>query len=152
MSEPTHKSKSEQRTLVTDQSRANYAETFGHDGPAPGSRGRWVWDAKQNRLVRAEEYVPEHRDERQPLYTDRHHEGTVATDGTDIGSRAKRREYMKRNGLAEADDFKGVWAKTEAQKAEANRLGGDPRQLRDLAEQVGRTAYELGSKKRNGRR
>lgn len=49
---------------------------------------------------------------------DRHYENTSATDGTDIGSRRKHQEYMKRNGLTLADDFKGTWAKA-AQEREA---------------------------------
>lgn len=43
--------------------------------------------------------------ERQPTFTDRHHEGNVAPDGTDIGSRAKRNAWMKATGSADASDF-----------------------------------------------
>lgn len=151
MSEPTHKSKSEQRWLVTDAFRENHAETFGER--KPNQRGRWVWDKQQNKLVRAEEYVPEHVDSRVPVLTDRHHENTVAPDGTDIGSRAKRREYMKRTGYAEADDFKGVWNKAnERRKEEARPDFVDHQRVREIENQVGRRAYELSSKKRNGRR
>lgn len=36
---------------------------------------------------------------------DRYMEGEHAPDGTDIGSRAKRRDYMRANGLADAGDY-----------------------------------------------
>lgn len=44
------------------------------------------------------------------LISDRHYEGAVATDGTLIDTRAKHREYMRRNNLTTADDFKNEWA------------------------------------------
>ena len=34
-------------------------------------------------------------------------------DGTDIGSRTKRRAYMKARGLADAADYRGEWKKAE---------------------------------------
>lgn len=39
------------------------------------------------------------------LMVDRHMEGERAPDGTDIGSRTKRRDYMRANGLADASDY-----------------------------------------------
>lgn len=45
------------------------------------------------------------------LHGDRHYDGLRAPDGSDISSRTKHREFMKRTGLALADDFKGQWAK-----------------------------------------
>lgn len=50
------------------------------------------------------------------LVNDRHYNDLKATDGTDISSRAKHREYMKRNNLATADDFKETWKRAEAQR------------------------------------
>jgi putative FmdB family regulatory protein len=43
------------------------------------------------------------------LAGDRHYDGLRAPDGTDISSRSKHREYMKRTGYADTSDFKGVW-------------------------------------------
>jgi hypothetical protein len=43
--------------------------------------------------------------ERMPLFTDRFMEGGVAPDGTDIGSRQKRRSWMAATGSADASDF-----------------------------------------------
>lgn len=61
--------------------------------------------------------------------SDLYMDGVRATDGTDIGSRAKRRQYMEANQLADMDDFKGVWAKEQA-KREAERQGLSSKQER----------------------
>ena len=56
------------------------------------------------------------------LAGDRHYDGLRSTDGADISTRTKHREYMKAKGLTMADDFKGVWAKAQ-QEREAIRAG-----------------------------
>lgn len=43
-----------------------------------------------------------------PIMMDRFYENTCATDGTDIGSRRKHREYMRLNGLTTVDDYASV--------------------------------------------
>jgi hypothetical protein len=50
------------------------------------------------------------------VVTDLYMDGVRATDGTDIGSRKKRRAYMQANNLADADDFKNTWAKAEQER------------------------------------
>ena len=56
------------------------------------------------------------------LAGDRHYDGLRATDGSDISSRTKHREYMKSKGLTMADDFKGTWG-AAAKEREALRSG-----------------------------
>jgi hypothetical protein len=63
-----------------------------------------------------------------PIMVDRFYENTKATDGTDIGSRAKHREYMKRNNLTTIDDFSDEWR--SRRKAEVER--SDQRERRDI--------------------
>ena len=75
-----------------------------------------------------------------PICTDRYFENTPATDGTDIGSRRKHREYMKKNNLAMADDYKGEWA-TAAKERAAIRSGEHDRKARKEA--VERALYQL---------
>jgi hypothetical protein len=55
--------------------------------------------------------------------TDLYMDGVRATDGTDIGSRAKRREYMQRNNLADADDFKSTWEHAAKERERERREG-----------------------------
>jgi hypothetical protein len=46
-------------------------------------------------------------DGRTMVLTDRYMEGTKSLDGVDIGSHAKRSEYMKRRGLVDFNELKG---------------------------------------------
>ena len=84
------------------------------------SRKRYVYrkDETSGELV-AIEVNPDYERyaERTPVSTDLYMDGTRSTDGVDIGSRAKRRQYMAARGLADADDFRGVWAKAEKERA-----------------------------------
>lgn len=58
------------------------------------------------------------RDRQDLLWNDRGYEGLKATDGADISSRSKHREYMRRNGLTTIDDFTEVNKKNEAKRAD----------------------------------
>lgn len=74
-----------------------------------------------------------------PVLSGRFYENTAATDGTDIGSRKKHREYMKRNGLAMESDFRGEWQKAEKER-QAIRTGEIDRKAR--REAVERAIYQ----------
>lgn len=77
------------------------------------------------------------------LWGDRSYDGMVAQDGSDISSRTKHREYMRRKGLTTADDFKETWAKAQAQREEFRQRAPDPARR----EQVARAIYELNNKR-----
>lgn len=51
-------------------------------------------------------------------FGDRHYQGLRAPDGTDIGSRKKHRDYLKRTGLATADDFTESWQRAAVKRRE----------------------------------
>ena len=74
--------------------------------------------------------------------TDLYMDGVRAVDGTDIGSRRKRRNYMRANGLADADDYKGTWAKAEAQRNDPNHGRAERR------EDVQRVIHQLSNTRR----
>lgn len=77
---------------------------------------------------------------------DRYMEGTASpVDGSDIGSRAKRREHMKIHGLVDADDFKDEWAK-KAEQRERFRRGEGAGQ--DWVGRFERTHHELNSRRK----
>jgi hypothetical protein len=136
---------------VTRDYEDGYERTF---GKGSRERGRWVWDDAQQKLVRAEEYVAPQTEQalHAPVLAGRFYENTRATDGTDIGTRKRHREYMRRNNLTTADDFSKTWAKEAAQRkalAESARSGkpiGMDRRAR--REEVGRAVYELERKSR----
>lgn len=105
----------------TAEFEASYDRIFGDRPPA---RGRWVWDEARGKLVPAAEYIPPEVALTAPIMVDRYMEGTIATDGTDIGSRRKRRDYMREHNLADYDDFKTCRQKGEERRAKI-RGGGE---------------------------
>lgn len=106
------------------------------------SRKRWVYTQGGQPLPEpievSEDYVAP-VDGRMPLFTDRYMEGAHAVDGTDIGSRRKRAEYMKANQLADANDFTNHWAKASEQREEARR--GSSRNRAEIREDIARALY-----------
>lgn len=56
------------------------------------------------------------------LAGDRHYDGMQAPDGSDISTRTKHRDYMRRTGLTTADDFKSSWSKSAGER-QARRTG-----------------------------
>lgn len=80
---------------------------------------RYIQDPVTFDLIEvSNDYVPPQRESAKnsgALWNDRHYDGIRATDGTDISTRRKHREYMKRHNLTTTDDFKQTWA--QAQKA-----------------------------------
>ena len=61
-----------------------------------------------------------------PILSGRFYENMKATDGTDIGSRKRHREYMKMHGLTTADDFKSQWQSAEAERQRVREEGRMP--------------------------
>lgn len=75
-----------------------------------------------------------------PVMAGRFYEGTVATDGTDIGSRQKHQAYMKQHGLAHESDFRECGAKARAERERFYRGEQDDK---PYVEAVERSLYEL---------
>lgn len=50
------------------------------------------------------------------LWGDRGYDGMATTDGIDISSRSKHRQYLKQHGLATFDDYKGEFARRESER------------------------------------
>jgi putative FmdB family regulatory protein len=73
-------------------------------------------------MVRSLSVVPAMSGLANALAGDRHYDGLRATDGTDISSRTKHREYMKSKGLAMTGDFKDTWASAQKER-DALRAG-----------------------------
>jgi hypothetical protein len=71
------------------------------------------------------------------LAGDRHYDGLQAHDGSDISSRTKHREYMKRNNLTMTSDFTNSWKENEKQRAQLRDASFQDKELRTaVAEQV----------------
>lgn len=69
------------------------------------------------------------------LAGDRHYDGLRAPDGTDISTRSKHREYMKRNNLTTADDFTQTW-KRAAEERRETLAGNDKSRVNDVTDAV----------------
>lgn len=106
------------------------------------TRRRWVYTQCGEPLPEPVEVTADWADApRQPLRVDvSYMDGLCATDGTDISSKRKRREYMNARGLADADDFKGEWARAAKEREQAfstPRVREERR--RDIAQAIERT-------------
>lgn len=89
------------------------------------TRRRYIQDPKTHELIEITDgYQPELRTDSGALWGDRSYDGLRATDGTDISSRTKHREYMKANGLTTTDDFKQTWAQAKEQRESYYTKGG----------------------------
>jgi hypothetical protein len=62
--------------------------------------------------------------------------GLRASDGADISSRKKHREYKRIRGLADTADFKGVWEKAAQERADYFKTGGDHKARREAVERA----------------
>lgn len=106
---------------------------------------RYVWDEESKSLVEVGSDWSDAEKRAETTTEQLSYGGLRATDGTDISSRKKHREYMRRNGLADAADYKESWAKAQADR-EAFRRGEKTNPER--REAIGRIAYQLEQKRR----
>lgn len=89
------------------------------------TRRRFIQCRETGELIEVtKDYQPELRADSGALWGDRSYDGLQATDGTDISTRTKHREYMKANGLATIDDFKDTWAQAQQRRERLYQEGG----------------------------
>lgn len=115
-------------------------------GETAKERGVFVWDEKQQKLVRPWEKDMDDTQEARfaPISVDRHYEGVVSPiDGTVFQSRRQHKQYMKDRGLTTADDYDkpgGAWDQAEKRRAAPFST---PEQHRERKERIGRRLYEI---------
>ena len=84
------------------------------------TRRRWI-QQPDGSLVEVDPHsggTPRNGNGDDALWGDRSYDGLVAADGTDISSRTKHREYMKRTGMTTYDDFAGEFARKRKERDE----------------------------------
>lgn len=81
-----------------------YERVFGKGG---GERGRFVY--RDGQLVRVDSQWTDAEARAQYATEELVHGKTVTTDGVDISSRKKRREYMKAVGVTDFSDYSPEW-------------------------------------------
>lgn len=111
-----------------------------------GSRGRWIWDDRINKLVPAEEYQEPTGDGRVMVLGEAHYDGLVMTDGTVCDSRKKFREYLKATGCAVAGDYTEQLSERKVQR---DRERADAKERRET---IGRSIYQVEKGYRPARR
>lgn len=111
------------------------------------SRRRYIWDATLGHTV---EVTPDYTGQRRDngLKSEEEVYGHCqATDGTDLSTRRRHQEYMRRNGLTVASDYTQTWEQ-KAKELSAIRTPGSGHDSRERREQVGRTMYQLRQRRR----
>lgn len=114
------------------------------------SRRRWIYTEGGKPL---QEPIEVHEDWKDssiaaPLRSEAEVYGNVtpATDGTDLSTRRRHSQYMKRNNLTMAEDFTGTWEKAKKER-EAFQRGESQAHRRELADDVGRALYDSRRKR-----
>ena len=114
-------------------------------------RRRWIQNPNPpHELIEVTDdfVLPPARNGDRALWGDRHYDGLTASDGTDISTRTKHREYMRERGLTTADDFKGEWEVAARARADFYLHGADKHRKDD----VSRAIHNLTEGKRHARR
>lgn len=89
------------------------------------TRRRYVQDRKTGELIEVTaDYQADLRTDSGALWGDRSYDGLKASDGTDISTRTKHRDYMKAAGVTTMDDFKDSWAKAKESRERYMTEGG----------------------------
>lgn len=125
----------------------NWDRIFGERQKNHGKR--WVYTQNGRPLPEPIEVTQDYEppaDATVPLVTDRYLEGERTPDGVDISSRRKRDEYMRREGVTHANDYRQQLAKAKEKRAEFFR--GNTGQTDEIAETVGRKAYQLQTQRK----
>jgi len=110
------------------------------------SRRTYVWDdATQSLREVGTDFDVTPRNLPAPV-TDLYMDGTRTADGIDIGSRKKRRDYMRAAGVADVSDYTETWAKAEKQREQFFAGQHDKKARREAVE---RAAYQLEQQRKN---
>lgn len=108
------------------------------------TRRRYIQDPDTLELIEVtQDYRQTPMNHDAALWNDRGYDGMRATDGTDISSRSKHREYMKRNGLTTVDDYNGSWDRAKKERENYFTRGGSFRK-----QDIERAMYEVNNRKK----
>lgn len=88
------------------------------------ARRRWIQINGELIEITNQDHAPDRRRGDSALWGDSSYDGLRATDGTDISSRTKHREYMRTHGLTTADDFQGSWDRAKQAREQYMQNGG----------------------------
>lgn len=116
-----------------------YERVFGHDRKP--QRGRFRYDAEAGQCVEVGADWTDAERRAATATEEIVYGNTQATDGTDLSSRKKHREYMKQNGLAMVSDFKEHWQTKK--KERENFHGPNGTNTKRIKESVAQAFHKL---------
>jgi hypothetical protein len=91
------------------------------DKPMP----RYKYDSKTKKVVEiTTERKTDGKNIDRALWSDAHYDGARTTDGKDIGSRKKHRQYMRDNNLTTVDDYTNEWTAASKEREHYKAHGG----------------------------
>lgn len=88
---------------MTDKEK--YLEFWGYTLGTPEAEEAWEAKVKMMTAPTKADYM---------VMGDGHYDGLQAYDGSDISSRSKQREFKRRTGVVDFDDYKETFAKQQA--------------------------------------
>lgn len=89
--------------------KEKYLEFWGYELGTPEAEE--AWESKLKMMRR-----PVNEKGNYLIMGDQYYDGLQASDGTDISTRSKHREYMKRTGLVTFDDYAQTFAKEQERR------------------------------------
>jgi hypothetical protein len=90
---------------MTDKEK--YLEFWGYTLGTPEAEEAWEAKVKMMTAPTRPDYM---------VMGDQHYDGLRAHDGSDISTRSKHREFKKRTGLVDFDDYKGTFEKAQKER------------------------------------
>jgi hypothetical protein len=110
-------------------------------------RRRFVLNPATGRLV--EVAIPREPPAKVHIQTDTGYEGLRSSEGHDLSTRKRHREYMQQKGYAMMSDFAEEWREKAAQRADFFTTGGDHEgRLQNIEEAIDAVVYKKYKPKR----
>lgn len=130
-----------QTQAQTKEFDEGYERIFGKERQA--GRGRYRYDADAGQVVAIDSDWTDTESRAQTPTEGIVYGNAQATDGADLSSRRKHRDYMKANGLSMAGDFKEHWQKKAKEREEVLSGRAGSKERREI---LGRTLHEMRQK------
>jgi hypothetical protein len=130
---------------LTKAFEEGYEATFGADRKP--IRGRWKYTENGKPLAEPVDLNADWSDTTRSTGHKSEEEiygRTVATDGTDLSTRTRHREYMRANGLSMASDFTEHWKQADKQRAAIQAGESDTKERREI---IGRALHDARNKR-----
>jgi len=125
----------EKQKSTTGSYREGLARVFGDKPTSSGGRKRYRYDTEKKEMVE----IPEDWTDAPRSTGDLgkfQYDNMRATDGADISSRTKYKDYLKATGLTPTSDFKNEWAQAAKKREEVFKGTNDKKQRREAIERA----------------